>query len=674
MTSVAAIAQDQDFQGASPSATDKVPAATLDSQFQVTKAKLNELINALAIAIRDDNTLVDELVRLRNLHPEVTSAIASKSGWQPKAAVAVATTANIVLTGEQTIDGILTSGSRVLVKNQTTTSQNGLYVSAAGVWSRATDTDTIAELGYAFVYVNGGLLNGASTWVLSQAVADIVAIGTTSLTWAQVGGAGGILPILKGGTGAVDAPTARTNLGSTTVGDSIFTAVSSFVARVALGATTIGHAIFTAASTAAALATLNAVGREAKIINVVQDLGVDNTGVSDCKTAIQAAITAADLHGITLFFPQGYYLFTTGLDLQDKPITFVGSGFRTVSTATLGSSQYTQANKPIYGTVIFSAQTSGIFIDATTHPTGYTQKLNMRDIAIVGSGNGTTTGISIGLASILAATFCKWDNVAIANFGIGLLAGIVYQSEFRSLSIIGCTTGLQLGGGAGLGSNACIFPNLNITSCTTGCTIDGSEEIIITGGALQGIGTNGIVIGGSQLSQSIRIENIYFESAAISGKDLIITNAYNSGLIGCHFGDSVNGGVTVTAGNGNYFIANRDATSGTWTIGASANYTMVLNNTILNFTDLGTYTYLCNHQGMSFLQSLTTWGGIICNGGVAGSGLAGQSIDFATSAPASGVWQRGSIRFNSLQAVGAPTGWRCTVSGTPGTWVAMANL
>src|SRR5918995_879202 len=60
-------------------------------------------------------------------------------GW--KQPVLLATTANITLAGEQSIDGTTTSEDRVLVKNQTDTTQNGIYVSSSGAWARATDFD-----------------------------------------------------------------------------------------------------------------------------------------------------------------------------------------------------------------------------------------------------------------------------------------------------------------------------------------------------------------------------------------------------------------------------------------------------------------------------------------------------------------------------------------------------
>ena len=64
----------------------------------------------------------------------------------PHPAVNLATTANITRSAEQTIDGTLTSGSRVLVKDQTTGTENGIYVTGSGSWTRATDADADAEM------------------------------------------------------------------------------------------------------------------------------------------------------------------------------------------------------------------------------------------------------------------------------------------------------------------------------------------------------------------------------------------------------------------------------------------------------------------------------------------------------------------------------------------------
>ncbi|QLH52738.1 MAG: hypothetical protein CH6_0013 [Candidatus Kapaibacterium sp.] len=212
-------------------------------------------------------------------------------GIDAKASVRAATTANITLSGTQTIDGVsLSVGDRVLVKDQTTASQNGIYVVASGAWSRASDADTWAELVSAFVWVESGTQNGDTGWLCT--VDPGGTLGTTAVTWVQFTGAGqinagnglsktgntldvnvdnssieivsdtlrvkdggiteekiangavnlatkvtGTLPISNGGTGATTAAGARANLGATgkyatTIGDG---STTNFVVNHNLG-------------------------------------------------------------------------------------------------------------------------------------------------------------------------------------------------------------------------------------------------------------------------------------------------------------------------------------------------------------------------------------------------------------------------------------------------------
>ena len=97
----------------------------------------------------------------------------------------VATTANIALSGEQVTDGILTSASLVLVKNQTTPSENGLYVSGAS-WSRASSLDTSAEFTPGFpVYVQSGTTQGGTLW--NFATIGSFTLNTTAVTFVRTG-------------------------------------------------------------------------------------------------------------------------------------------------------------------------------------------------------------------------------------------------------------------------------------------------------------------------------------------------------------------------------------------------------------------------------------------------------------------------------------------------------
>lgn len=110
-----------------------------------------------------------------------------------KDSVRVATTANITLSGAQTIDGVsAVAGNRVLVKNQTDGTQNGIYVVAAGAWSRATDADASDKVTPGLVVpVEEGTANDNTLWMLTTNAP--ITLGTTALTFAQFGGGGEII-------------------------------------------------------------------------------------------------------------------------------------------------------------------------------------------------------------------------------------------------------------------------------------------------------------------------------------------------------------------------------------------------------------------------------------------------------------------------------------------------
>lgn len=116
----------------------------------------------------------------------------ARAGLDIKASVKAATTSNITLSGEQTVDGVsLVAGDRVLVKNQTTASENGIYVVAAGSWSRANDADNSDKVTSGmFTFVEGGAANSDTGWVL--ATDGAISVGATALTFNQFTGSSDI--------------------------------------------------------------------------------------------------------------------------------------------------------------------------------------------------------------------------------------------------------------------------------------------------------------------------------------------------------------------------------------------------------------------------------------------------------------------------------------------------
>lgn len=97
----------------------------------------------------------------------------------------VASTANLTLSGEQTIDGVaVVDGDRVLVKDQTTGSENGVYKVSTGDWSRDYDWDGSYDIvSGTLMWVTNGTL-GSGLWKVDTA--NPITIGTTSLSIIQI--------------------------------------------------------------------------------------------------------------------------------------------------------------------------------------------------------------------------------------------------------------------------------------------------------------------------------------------------------------------------------------------------------------------------------------------------------------------------------------------------------
>ena len=159
----------------------------------ISQSKLN-LATPVAAADAARKDYVDNAVA--TLNSTVNTAINNlKQNLDIKDDVVVATTGNITLTGVQTIDGVaVVAGDRVLVKDQTAASANGIYVVSAGAWTRSADADTSAKLTTgAFVYASQGTANGKTSFILTTTGA--VTLGTTNLTFSTFASAFQIVPV-----------------------------------------------------------------------------------------------------------------------------------------------------------------------------------------------------------------------------------------------------------------------------------------------------------------------------------------------------------------------------------------------------------------------------------------------------------------------------------------------
>jgi hypothetical protein len=174
--------------------------ADIDAAAAIASSKLADGANFL----KKDGTIVPTAdqshggFKITNLGTPTASTDAATKGYVDavkqaldiKDSVRAATTANITLSGTQTVDGVaLAINDRVLVKDQTTGSQNGIYLVASSGWTRAIDADVSAEVTPGmFTFVEEGTVNGDSGWVLTNN--GTVTLDTTALTFTQFSGAG----------------------------------------------------------------------------------------------------------------------------------------------------------------------------------------------------------------------------------------------------------------------------------------------------------------------------------------------------------------------------------------------------------------------------------------------------------------------------------------------------
>ena len=359
---------------------------------------------------------------------------ATKQGLDVKDSVRVATTAAITLSGLQTIDDVVVGGNqRVLVKNQSTASQNGIYVSSAGAWSRATDADTSADVTAGmFTFVAQGTVNADTGWVLTTN--DNIVLDLTSLAFTQFSGAG-----------QIDAGTGLSKTGNTlNVG-------TASAARIVVNADNIDLATIGTAGTYRSVTT-DAYGRVTAGTNPTTLAGY---GISDSSANLAAAIT--DETGT------GSLVFGTSPSLTTPALA--GETFSTAVNITAGTNAQGQGALTSDHNIVTvtSANPSGVTLPAAT--TG-------RRVLVVNRGTnpvnvfpasgatidalGSNTAISLPVNAMLlffASSGTQWYstfNLTNANAGVtsfaGGTTGLTPASATTGAITLSGTLGLANGG------------------------------------------------------------------------------------------------------------------------------------------------------------------------------------------------------------------------------------
>ena len=201
-----------------------------------------------------------------NDYVRLTDLNAAQAGIDNKPSARLLLAANDTLNGLAARDGITpVVGDRVLAVAQTTASQNGIYVAAAGAWTRANDTITPQ----AFWLVEEGATYASTQWKVSNAGAIVV--GTTALVINQFGAAG---LTYAGGTG-ISIVGSTIAISGTYTGQASITTVGTITAGVWTG-TAIAIANGGTSATTAAQARTN-LGATTKVVGTLTGTGAATT-------------------------------------------------------------------------------------------------------------------------------------------------------------------------------------------------------------------------------------------------------------------------------------------------------------------------------------------------------------------------------------------------------------
>jgi hypothetical protein len=354
--------------------------------------------------------------------PTASTDIANKlyvdtvaQGLDAKASCVAATTADITLSGAQTIDGVsVVAGNRVLVKNQTLSQNNGLYLCASGSWTRTTDANTWDALTSAFTFIEQGTTNADCGFVCTANAGGT--LGTTALPWSQFSGAGtftaGTGLTLTGSVFSLTSPVAVANGGTglTSLGSGVATFLgtpsSANLAAAVSDETGSGALVF---ATSPTLVT-PALGTPSALV------GTNITGTASGLTAGNVT-TNANLTGAI-----------TSVGNATSLGSFTSANLASALTDETGSGANVFATSPTLVTPILGTPQSGTLSSCTGLPIS---------TGVSGLGTGIATALAINTGSAGAPVLF---NGALGTPSSGTVTNLTGTASININGTVGATT------------------------------------------------------------------------------------------------------------------------------------------------------------------------------------------------------------------------------------------
>jgi hypothetical protein len=516
------------------------------------------------------------------------------------------------------IDGVtLANGDRILVKNEATAANNGIYVrTSTTVLTRATDFDNSpdGEVAGAFTFITNGSTNADAGFVCTTN--NPVVMGTTAITFTQFSGAG--------------TYTAGTGL---TLTGSIFSITNTTVTagaygngdRVATFTVNSQGQLTVAANTAI---TANA----ANLTGTTLNSGIVNSSLTSVGTLGSLAVTANITSGNANLgnAARANFFIGDGSQLTNIPIgTSLTNGTSSVAIPTINGN----INLTATGNTTLVVTGTGANITGTLNATGNANVLNLGTVRVIATGN-----ISSGNANL--------GNLATANF---------FAGDGSQLTNI--PTGTTLSNGTSSVNIPTANGNINITRGGV------ANVVVITGTGVNvagtlNTGTGNITSGNANLGNAV-IANFFLgdgsQLTGVPGGQAIINGTSNVAI------PTVNGNVSISVGgSSNRLVVTTSGANITGTLGVSGN---------ANVNNLGTGTALITTGNITTINSGLLQNGtsnvvVAASGGNVTLGVDGTDRITATTTGANVTGTLGVSGNANVGNIGATNGAFTNISGT----------
>ena len=502
---------------------------------------------------------------------------------------------------------------------------------------------------------------GGSVWTIDAGAVTETKIGTGAVTEAKIG------------TGAVTS--------AKILDGTILNADVNASAGI-----TAGKLSFTQAGTGA---TARTVDSKLKDTVSVKDFGALGDGVANDFAAIQAAVTAVCGANKTLFFPVGTYLVSA-------PIVFPNNSFIVRGDSPTGT--IIKAFNPAASTDLFQINGTGPakvienigFNGPSAGAYGLGAGINVNGNGVL-LNNVWFQGLLYGLkatGSFINCNFCVAEYCYIATEVTAALDETIwygwtmYKNEtdfsiagtqksfiIRDTTAIGTKTDVLACFASGLVFDGLLVQNDGTAYTPTILNILGGYNLISSikvynfgaigvffqGGSAVKNRVSNLIIEGvptaifASVGSDNTVSNFTLKGATTYGirLDAAARNEFNNFRI-----ENCNYGIYLIASESSSFSNGSIATSTTadWYYPTNNITETFINNVSADFSALSTMTFLSTNLSSGNKQTMVT------------------------AVPATATWTRGDVAINRLPAVGSPKAWRCTVAGTPGTWVSEGNL